>query len=219
MVPISRQPKDKIQAIIDSCARQFPEFGERARKRIRTYLKSCRRNKRTRENNNWEVGRNTQPHLTSALAEQILASACENESQNAKRMRLGLKPIAAEVERGRSETPVSRSPQHENILQTTLRHGKSQASAILNGSPSYSSAYRIVPNASTNGHPSAITNSSNGPTDLSMKKSGPTNSTVKHSLNPSEVIAVKQLIAGYRESAAFLLRSADELEQLLLQQN
>ncbi|PRD36459.1 UNVERIFIED_CONTAM: Nol4l [Trichonephila clavipes] len=55
MIPISRQPKDKIQAIIDSCARQFPEFGERARKRIRTYLKSCRRNKRTRESTNWEL--------------------------------------------------------------------------------------------------------------------------------------------------------------------
>lgn len=45
MVPISKQPKEKIQAIIDSCTRQFPEYAERARKRIRTYLKSCRRNK------------------------------------------------------------------------------------------------------------------------------------------------------------------------------
>lgn len=49
MVPISKQPKEKIQAIIDSCTRQFPEFAERARKRIRTYLKSCRRNKRARD--------------------------------------------------------------------------------------------------------------------------------------------------------------------------
>lgn len=49
IVPISKQPKEKIQAIIDSCTRQFPEFAERARKRIRTYLKSCRRNKRTRD--------------------------------------------------------------------------------------------------------------------------------------------------------------------------
>merc|ERR1719509_69676 len=47
-VPISKQPKEKIQAIIDSCARQFPEFSERAGKRIRTYLKSCRRTKRSR---------------------------------------------------------------------------------------------------------------------------------------------------------------------------
>lgn len=55
IVPISKQPKEKIQAIIDSCTRQFPEFSERARKRIRTYLKSCRRNKRTREGNAaWE---------------------------------------------------------------------------------------------------------------------------------------------------------------------
>ena len=47
MVPISKQPKEKIQAIIESCSRQFPEFQERARKRIRTYLKSCRRLKKT----------------------------------------------------------------------------------------------------------------------------------------------------------------------------
>ncbi len=49
MVPISKQPKEKIQAIIDSCTRQFPEHAGKARKRIRTYLKSCRRNKRTRD--------------------------------------------------------------------------------------------------------------------------------------------------------------------------
>ncbi|GFR00518.1 nucleolar protein 4 [Trichonephila clavata] len=227
MIPISRQPKDKIQAIIDSCARQFPEFGERARKRIRTYLKSCRRNKRTRDSTNWELGRNSQPHLTSALAEQILANACENESQNAKRMRLGLKPIAAEIEKTRAEALCS--PTQESILQSSQRHGKStQSSTLTNGtqgSPSYSSSpYRIVPNATTNGHssPVAFANNNNGPTDLSMKKSsstGSVDSPVKQSLNQSEVVAVKQLIAGYRESAAFLLRSADELEQLLLQQN
>ena len=56
-----------------------------------------------------------------------------------------------------------------------------------------------------------------GPTDLSMKKSP--NTSTKNQLNPSEVATIKQLIAGYRESAAFLYRSADELEQLLLQQN
>ena len=48
-MPISKQPKEKVQAIIDSCTRQFPEYATRARKRIRTYLKSCRRTKRTRE--------------------------------------------------------------------------------------------------------------------------------------------------------------------------
>ncbi|EEC15158.1 hypothetical protein IscW_ISCW010756 [Ixodes scapularis] len=58
MVPISRQPKEKIQAIIDSCSRQFPEFSERSRKRIRTYLKSCRRTKRTRDLNGWDPALN-----------------------------------------------------------------------------------------------------------------------------------------------------------------
>lgn len=113
MVPISKQPKEKIQAIIDSCTRQFPEFAERARKRIRTYLKSCRRNKRARDpNSSWDAvssvvsqyflscketklqTRPTPAHLTSVQAEQILATACENESHNAKRMRLGLEPVS-----------------------------------------------------------------------------------------------------------------------------
>ncbi|KAK1130189.1 hypothetical protein K0M31_018329 [Melipona bicolor] len=94
IVPISKQPKEKIQAIIDSCTRQFPEFAERARKRIRTYLKSCRRNKRGREGGPWDAARPTPAHLTSVQAEQILATACENESDNAKRMRLGLEPVS-----------------------------------------------------------------------------------------------------------------------------
>ena len=123
MVPISRQPKEKIQAIIESCTRQFPEFSERARKRIRTYLKSCRRTKRHKSTaqampsgneNGTCSGSGTRAwnessgvpttakspsshvsyHLTSPMAEQILATACDNECQNAKRMRMGLKPIS-----------------------------------------------------------------------------------------------------------------------------
>ena len=114
LVPISRQPKEKIQAIIESCTRQFPEFAERARKRIRTYLKSCRRTKRHKsgsgsgtggtENGRWnESSKSSQHnhvssyHLTSPMAEQILATACENECQNAKRMRMGLKPLAVSL--------------------------------------------------------------------------------------------------------------------------
>lgn len=52
-----------------------------------------------------------------------------------------------------------------------------------------------------------------GPTDLSVKRP-----LLPHNLNVTEAVAVKQLITGYREAAAFLLRSADELEQLLLSQ-
>lgn len=41
--------------------------------------------------------RPTPAHLTSVQAEQILAIACENESMNAKRMRIGLEPITHAV--------------------------------------------------------------------------------------------------------------------------
>nr|KAF6358714.1 nucleolar protein 4 [Pipistrellus kuhlii] len=67
--------------------------------------------------------------------------------------------------------------------------------------------------------------SSSGPTDLSMKRqlapsSGSASSaSSRPQLSPTEINAVRQLVAGYRESAAFLLRSADELENLILQQN
>lgn len=55
-----------------------------------------------------------------------------------------------------------------------------------------------------------------GPTDLSMKPSS--KPLLSHKLSGAEMAAVRQLITGYRESAAFLLRSAEELEQLLMQQ-
>lgn len=366
MVPISRQPKEKIQAIIDSCGRQFPEFAERARKRIRTYLKSCRRTKRTRDLNGWD-GRTAVPHLTSPLAEQILASACENETNNAKRMRLGLQPLPMELDvpvrpttpgyhvtlgvgganGGLASVPgsvsTSMGPVANNVSSQLISRLTSPIVTTSNGQLSTSSALMpaatlsgssvvsttgvdatatVCPfhmhhhhhqqqqqfhqhftsaasSSSSNGGPlsaavvtsspvtsfmnggttvsphthhhhkctfnsAATTNgvglsstaagtpnghhyhvhhrhanssataalgacpspaASNSPTDLSVKKCNGSSDrpaatmALKYSLNPTEVNAVKQLIAGYRESAAFLLRSADELEQLLLQQN
>lgn len=41
------------------------------------------------------------------------------------------------------------------------------------------------------------------------------NGLPRNQLTSAEIETVKQLIAGYRESAAFLYRSADELEVLL----
>ncbi|XP_064486218.1 nucleolar protein 4-like isoform X2 [Ornithodoros turicata] len=228
MVPISRQPKEKIQAIIDSCARQFPEFSERARKRIRTYLKSCRRTKRTREG--WD-GRAAIPHLTSPLAEQILASACESETNNAKRMRLQPPDVEA-----RSSTPGFVQPTN---LKRDVTFDSSQlisrlTSDTTNVCPFHhhhstkaapptvvTSVTTLVNGTAPHHHHTCYANGhhhhNGGPTDLSVKKCPGT--PLKYSLSPSEVSAVRQLIAGYRESAAFLLRSADELEQLLLQHN
>ncbi|XP_048879558.1 nucleolar protein 4-like [Brienomyrus brachyistius] len=221
MVPISKQPKEKIQAIIESCSRQFPEFQERARKRIRTYLKSCRRMKK----GGMET-RPTPPHLTSAMAENILAAACESETRNAaKRMRLDTyQPAEEQIA---LDKPSLRDP-------ATLAHSAyslaasvySQEQLYTNGGLNYN--YRgYGPQHTTPG--STATPQTNGPTDLSMKSMAPGSSNshgpggggggASAQLSAPEVAAVRQLIAGYRESAAFLLRSADELESLILQQN
>ncbi|KAK0094695.1 hypothetical protein PV326_010262 [Microctonus aethiopoides] len=310
IVPISKQPKEKIQAIIDSCTRQFPEFAERARKRIRTYLKSCRRNKRGREGAPWDAARPTPAHLTSVQAEQILATACENESDNAKRMRLGLEPVSqpmptlpaatqtdvrasldhfsstpvkslpgkredtpptsmtslapltslASLPSTLASTPLSLAPTSKLLTTSDNKGLMSQAtivsSSVVNGvasggggnggngnggsggggggggggaptamyRPNFSQAFQragpttVPPTLSAGLYPTQSFTSgllSNGPTDLSMKNTKP---LLSHKLNATEMTAVRQLITGYRESAAFLLRSADELEQLLLQQ-
>ncbi|XP_026750391.2 uncharacterized protein LOC113511027 isoform X4 [Galleria mellonella] len=363
IVPISKQPKEKIQAIIDSCTRQFPEFAERARKRIRTYLKSCRRNKKVRGDgpttgnggstpgtgSAWDTAvRPTPAHLTSVQAEHILAQACENESLNAKRMRLGLDPVsqpmptvptpmaidttatsavassflslysgaisspastpatttsttslstAGHSKAAADTTRPSASPTMENTLlnnnslkldnangnagsktaspasspaplfrpsfpntfgtpQTFGRQSSSTnpASALTNSAllstlsalppggvgvnaamAAYQSALLSAMAAHTHTFPTSLT----APTDLSLKTSTSTplhatstssslpgtaasstskSSLLSHKLSGAEVGAVRQLITGYRESAAFLLRSADELEALLLNQ-
>ncbi|XP_036960323.1 nucleolar protein 4-like isoform X3 [Acanthopagrus latus] len=246
MVPISKQPKEKIQAIIESCSRQFPEFQERARKRIRTYLKSCRRMKK----NGMET-RPTPPHLTSAMAENILAAACENESRNAaKRMRLEAyhddqismdKPSSGG---GGLREPASLAHSAYSLAASAFSSQDTQL--YINGA-GLSYAYRGYPGlGAAMQHPVSLTTGaaaqSNGPTDLSMKSltsanisnsSASTNNSLggrgsgggaggggaSTQLSQPEITAVRQLIAGYRESAAFLLRSADELENLILQQN
>uniref|UniRef100_UPI00398E6C07 nucleolar protein 4-like b isoform X1 n=1 Tax=Pristiophorus japonicus TaxID=55135 RepID=UPI00398E6C07 len=278
MVPISKQPKEKIQAIIESCSRQFPEFQERARKRIRTYLKSCRRMKKNgielasrlhassfrqedreegssnffmttvagaapssanRKRACWRVRRTsgfpssesrpTPPHLTSAMAENILAAACESESRKAaKRMRLETyqqqdEPIALDkhTQQARETTQLA----HTTYSLPAASYSQDQM--YINGGLNYS--YRGYGGIGGGLQTSLQTGTlSNGPTDLSMKALA-ANSTSSNSnnsrsvpaaqLSPTEINAVRQLIAGYRESAAFLLRSADELENLILQQN
>ncbi|XP_068788888.1 nucleolar protein 4 isoform X5 [Struthio camelus] len=240
MVPISKQPKEKIQAIIDSCRRQFPEYQERARKRIRTYLKSCRRMKRS----GFEMSRPIPSHLTSAVAESILASACESESRNAaKRMRLDRQQDeAAPADKQYKQEPAQ-------VTYSTSAVSSTQEVLYINGNGTYSyHSYRglgsgllnlndasssdLQPTSTTAvtqhcipGTTNVQSPSNSGPTDLSMKRqlatsSGSSSSTSSRpQLSPTEINAVRQLVAGYRESAAFLLRSADELENLILQQN
>lgn len=238
MVPISKQPKEKIQAIIEACYRQFPEFHERPRKRIRTYLKSCRRMKRQRDQNGLDSSlRPTPPHLTSARAEHILAAACESESENAKRLRMEL------MQAGHTVTTVSTS-ESVRVDQPSQHRATPPHTATPSRVASYAAAaaaveeppakirpldYRFTNGVGTHDpyyasiaphHPVNMLQATqhaqltNGPTDLSVKKM-----SSKTQLSQTEVANIRQLITSYRESAAFLYRSADELEQMLLQLN
>jgi len=244
-VPISKQPKEKIQAIIDSCTRQFPEYTERPRKRIRTYLKSCRRTKRSREQAGLDTNnRPTPPHLTSVLAEQLLARACENEAENAKRMRMGMEPISQSMPTslitsstidtltGSAQPGYTssfdkskmdyKSEQLVNLLAASQQQPPQSLAQVTmssaNGISSSMHRQQFQPNAQGFGNspvgllPGAGVAATNGQNQLDAMKKPP---LLNHKLNGTEMTAVRQLITGYRESAAFLLRSADELENLL----
>ncbi|XP_042319157.1 nucleolar protein 4 isoform X2 [Sceloporus undulatus] len=156
-------------------------------------------------------------HLTSAVAETILASACESESRNAaKRMRM---------DRQQDETAPADKPYKQEPTQVTYSTSavsSTQEVLYINGNGTYSyHSYRGLGGGLLN----LSDASTSGPTDLSMKRQLATtsgsssNTSSRPQLNPTEINAVRQLVAGYRESAAFLLRSADELENLILQQN
>ncbi|XP_045705966.1 nucleolar protein 4 isoform X2 [Phyllostomus hastatus] len=156
-------------------------------------------------------------HLTSAVAESILASACESESRNAaKRMRLDRQQDKS--------APADKQckPEVAQATYSTSAVSGSQEVLYINGNGTYSyHSYRGLGGGLLNLNDA----SSSGPTDLSMKRQLATSSGTSSSsssrpqLSPTEINAVRQLVAGYRESAAFLLRSADELENLILQQN
>ncbi|KAM9166079.1 nucleolar protein 4 isoform 4-T4 [Pangshura tecta] len=156
-------------------------------------------------------------HLTSAVAESILASACESESRNAaKRMRLDRQQDeAAPADKQYKQEPAQ-------VTYSTSAVSSTQEVLYINGNGTYSyHSYRGLGSGLLN----LSDASSSGPTDLSMKRqlatgSGSSSTTSSRpQLSPTEINAVRQLVAGYRESAAFLLRSADELENLILQQN
>ncbi|XP_025742618.1 nucleolar protein 4 isoform X2 [Callorhinus ursinus] len=156
-------------------------------------------------------------HLTSAVAESILASACESESRNAaKRMRLDRQQDESAPADKQCKPEAAQAPYSASAVSG------SQEVLYINGNGTYSyHSYRGL----GGGLLSLNDASSSGPTDLSMKRQLATSSGSSSSsssrpqLSPTEISAVRQLVAGYRESAAFLLRSADELENLILQQN
>ncbi|CAF88759.1 unnamed protein product [Tetraodon nigroviridis] len=191
MVPISKQPKEKIQAIIESCSRQFPEFQERARKRIRTYLKSCRRMKK----NGMET-RPTPPHLTSAMAENIPGCRLrERISQRRKEDAPGSDEQIA-LDKPSSGGGALREPSslaHSAYSLASAAFPSQDATLYINGA-GISYTYRGYPGlGATMQHPVSLTGGT----------SAQSNGRTQNQLSQPEVTAVRQLIAGYRESAAF----------------
>ena len=95
-LPISQQPEAIIQAIQESCNRQFPDLSQRTRAKISIYLKSCRRSRRSRELAGREASK-TRNHsrLTSDFASQLLAGACEREEENKRRLGEGMEALPA----------------------------------------------------------------------------------------------------------------------------
>ncbi|KOB69984.1 Uncharacterized protein OBRU01_16120 [Operophtera brumata] len=311
IVPISKQPKEKIQAIIDSCTRQFPEFAERARKRIRTYLKSCRRNKKVRgepasgagAGSAWDTAVRVRsdrlvslflrrivskadagaPHLgaggthpgagtidttsTSAVASSFLSmysgavsSPATPVTSTTTLASAGHSKMAADTTRPACSPTIEGSLNNNSLkldnangsagsktaskmAADTTRPGCSPtiegslnnnslkldnangSAGSKTASPASSPAPLFRPSfPNTFGSPQTFAaptlHSTPAATNLTTSASSTQSKSqlLSHKLSGAEVGAVRQLITGYRESAAFLLRSADELEALLLNQ-
>ena len=200
----------------------------------------------------WEINyilhlqRPTPPHLTSVLAEQLLARACENEAENAKRMRMGMEPVSQSLPSSLMTSPsmdtMPSPPQLSLTTSAKIDYKSEQLVNLLSAAQNASSAPPPPPpapahisisgnnNSHISGNGAGLTQSPqflgvssvglldgvgglvNGQNSVEGLKKAP---ILNHKLNGTEIAAVRQLITGYRESAAFLLRSADELEHLI----
>ena len=175
--------------------------------------------------------RPTPPHLTSVLAEQLLARACENEAENAKRMRMGMEPVSQSLPSSMITSPcldTMPSPPQLSLTPSTKIDYKSEQlvnllSAAQNSAPAAGQLQISAGNGPVISQHSqygggvasvGLLESVNGQSQdggAGLRKTP----ILNHKLNGTEIAAVRQLITGYRESAAFLLRSADELEHLI----
>ena len=183
--------------------------------------------------------RPTPPHLTSVLAEQLLARACENEAENAKRMRMGLEPVSQSLPSSLMTSPTvdtMPSPPQLSLTSGKLDYKSEQLVNLLSAAQTSPAPVSAGPQIQIS---AAGQISHTGPPAPGLPQSQPflgvssvglldgvvngQNSVeglrkapiLNHKLNGTEIAAVRQLITGYRESAAFLLRSADELEHLI----
>ena len=174
------------------------------------------------------------------LAEQLLARACENEAENAKRMRMGMEPVSQALPSSLLASPgldTMPSPPQLSLTSATKMDYKSEQLVNLLSASAHAQSNGAGLQISGTGSPAPVSGPQhpaisqspqlfgvssvglldgagvvNGQNSIDGLKKAP---ILNHKLNGTEISAVRQLITGYRESAAFLLRSADELEHLI----
>ena len=108
------------------------------------------------------------------MAEQMLARACENESENAKRMRLGLEPVSQSLPSQLVSSPVMES--------VASQYKAEQLVSLLASGGAGGASHRPYNNHS-NGREA-------GP------EAGKKTPLLTHKLNGTEITAVRQLITG-----------------------
>ena len=139
--------------------------------------------------------RPTPPHLTSVMAEQMLARACENESENAKRMKLGLEPVSqslpSQLVSSHSMESVASQYKAEQLVSLLAQSGA--GSNGVGGVRHLSSS-----SSSASPFPGLTSNSVTNGRDLGEAGPGLGKKTalLTHKLNGTEITAVRQLITG-----------------------
>ncbi|CAL4103702.1 unnamed protein product, partial [Meganyctiphanes norvegica] len=109
---------------------------------------------------------------------------------------------------------------HEPIAQPNPLASHLQLKQESSDKPLSMVEVEVKAEASPSLHASVLANppvsNGHGPTDICLQV--PADTVTRPSLNALEVAAVRQLITGYRESAEYLLQSAEKLEHILIQQ-
>eukprot|EP00118_Oscarella_pearsei_P002622 m.11059 g.11059 ORF g.11059 m.11059 type:complete len:225 (+) comp22944_c0_seq2:176-850(+) len=84
-LPISQQPDGSIEAILAQVQDDFPEFIDCSRKRIRTYLKTCRRNGKSSEDQHVPMSASNSPSANiqcNVAASAASLSLCQKLTPN-----------------------------------------------------------------------------------------------------------------------------------------
>lgn len=189
LVPISHQPRDLVTEIIADASAQFPEFASCVRKRIRTFLKSYRRSRKLKDG-------------SIPIANGI--GKLEDNSHSPSPLHTSPNPA--------SNTPVvtifTENPHAEE--EEDLLPPDSKRIQLSVSSPTSSNG-PVINSAGIMAVAAAAAASSSNSNNNSISSSNPLSNHEEH--------AVRQLITGYRESAAFLERAANQLEAMLHNNN